>query len=861
MRVYLFSKKALIAILRWLLFFVATYLVLSGEKNSPVLFFPLFGLFAASNVALSLVSAERFRRWHLNYAVVLFDVLFISAMIFFTGDLDLYIFYFFTILMASYGRNIQGSLLVAVLASGFYVWMAVRTGSVANLMSPALLIRIPFFYLVALMSSFMAEESRTEQERLNWTRIILGMTQDLAAARDRDEVLAILRQTLRRFPGVSDARVFLAADDGFRRAESPAAGGAGPWPAAEFAVGTAAGIGEIPFFQVRLPGVRPDGGPHPPEAVQFAAFPFATHAGDRGLLAVYPAGAEEFGERMCEILCIAALSLARSLEHLEAFAEINHRAAEIESLMEVNQVINSTLDLGEVLRQVMAQSTRLLVAESSALMLLEESTQELVFEVATGDKGSAIKQIRLKLGEGVAGWVAREGQPLIVNDPAADERFFKKADTTTGYTTRNLMAVPLTVRGRVIGVLEVLNSLPPGRPFADTDLRLLQALENQAGTAIEKARLYKYMEEQVNETIEMYLSLEKEKGKVEAILASMVEGVLVCDEQGHVTLVNEKARLALSSDGATWLPEHGMVLGLLQRAALEHEEFSANISPDTPGHRIYRVRVAPMRTGAGKYLGAVAVLEDATELTNLSQLKSEFISQVSHELRTPLTSIRGALGLIARGRAGGLTPAQADLVAMVQEEVGRMTALINDLLDLSKLESGMAHLDPEDLTVRPVLEKLLDGMRLTAAEKGQELAWDWDPGLPRVRADRRRLERVLANLVSNAIKYTPAGGRITLGADVRAAGQDAQGTTAMARFWVSDTGSGIPEEDRLRVFEKFQRGREKHIEGIQGTGLGLAIAREIVEEHGGRIWVEGAPDGGSIFYFTLPLASTAAHGV
>ena len=163
--------------------------------------------------------------------------------------------------------------------------------------------------------------------------------------------------------------------------------------------------------------------------------------------------------------------------------------------------------------------------------------------------------------------------------------------------------------------------------------------------------------------------------------------------------------------------------------------------------------------------------------------------------------------------------------------------------------------------MRPVLEKLLEGLRLLAAEKGQELVWDWDPVLPHVRADRRRVERVLANLVGNAIKYTPAGGRITLGADVRPAGPGEEGTTAMARFRVSDTGPGIPEEDRLRVFEKFQRGREKNIEGIQGTGLGLAIARQIVEEHGGRIWVEGASGGGSSFVFTLPLASSAARGV
>jgi signal transduction histidine kinase len=121
---------------------------------------------------------------------------------------------------------------------------------------------------------------------------------------------------------------------------------------------------------------------------------------------------------------------------------------------------------------------------------------------------------------------------------------------------------------------------------------------------------------------------------------------------------------------------------------------------------------------------------------------------------------------------------------------------------------------------------------------------------------------VLANLVGNAIKYTPPGGRVHLGADVRdgAAGGDGGTGPPMARVWVRDTGPGIPEEDRLRVFEKFQRGRETHVEGIPGTGLGLAIAREIVEEHGGRIWIEAAPGGGSIFFFTLPLAQPVTSG-
>lgn len=860
MRVYLFSKKALIVVLRWLLFFVTAYLVVSVEQRFPALFLLLLGLFAASNLALGWVNPEQFRRWRMDYAVVVFDVGFISVMIWLTRDLDLYVFYFFTILMASYGRQIKSSLLIAVLASAFYVWIAVRTGSVASLLSPALLIRIPFFYLVALISSFMAEESRAEEERLVWTRVILGMTQELAAARDRAEALAILRKTLLGFPGVRDVRFFFDVDGRYRAVGEPSGGSDRTWDAAQLGLAEgSAGAANLPFSQSHVPAGSNDG-PHPAGAILFASFPFATHTDVRGHIVVYPSRAEEFGERVCEVFSIAALSLARSLEHLEAFAEINRGATEIASLMEVNQVINSTLDLNEVLRQVMAQSTRLLQAESSALMLLDESNRELVFEVATGEKGAAVKQIRLRLGEGVAGWVAQEGRDLIVNDPADDERFSRKADLTSGYTTRNIAAVPLTVRGRVIGVLEVLNSLPPGRRFGEADLRLLHAVENQAGTAIEKARLYKYMEEQVNETIEMYLSLEKEKGKVEAILASMVEGVLVCDERGQVVLVNERARLTLSSDGTAWLPEHGQVLALLRRAALEHVEFSETIAPDMHGRRIYRVRVAPMRTLAGKYLGAVAVLEDATELTRLSELKSEFISQVSHELRTPLTSVRGALGLLARQRAGPLAAEQVGLVSMIQQEVGRMTALINDLLDLSKLESGMVRLEPEALDVRFLLERLLEGLGVLAIEKGLRLLWEWSPDLPSVRADRRRLERVFANLVGNAIKYTPRAGAIYLGAEVRAPapeGGDAAGGPTMARFWVRDTGPGIAEEDRLRVFEKFQRGREASVEGIPGTGLGLAIAREIVEEHGGKIWVEAAPGGGSVFSFTLPLALLA----
>jgi signal transduction histidine kinase len=319
--------------------------------------------------------------------------------------------------------------------------------------------------------------------------------------------------------------------------------------------------------------------------------------------------------------------------------------------------------------------------------------------------------------------------------------------------------------------------------------------------------------------------------------------------------VTASARRALSADGATWLPEYGRVAELLRRAVAERTELHETIRPDLPGRRTYSVRAAAMLTAKGKkLLGAVAVLEDVTELTRLSELKSEFISQVSHELRTPLTAMLAAVNLLRRGRAGALAPAQEELAALVAGEAGRMAGLINDLLDLSKLEAGMMRLDPEEVDLQALAGRLAEGMAPLLAEKGIRLLWEFPPELGPARADRRRLERVFANLLGNAVKYSPPGSTIAVGA----APWPAEGGPAQVRCWVRDNGPGIAEEDRTRIFRRFERGRG--VEGVAGTGLGLAIARGIVEEHGGRIWVESGGGPGSTFSFTLPAAGEQAVG-
>jgi signal transduction histidine kinase len=844
-KLWVLSKKALVVILRWLLFFIAVYLT-AGKEGTGRGFFALLALFALSNLALGVASQEMFHRWRLNYLVVAFDVFFISVAIWITGDLDLYIFYFFTILMSSYGRQVQGSILTAVVASALYAWMAYQQGHAESLLNPDLLMRLPFFYLVALMSSFMAQESREEEERFAWTRVVLSMTQELGLCRERRQLFQVLAAALSRLPGVKAVRVFFRDAAGWRDAgegaEAPA------WEDA--ALGLESREDQEGPQSVAELASRRGPSPHPAGMRSAVLCPFALRGGAAGLLAVYSTRLEGFRERAQETVGVAAQSVARSLDNLEAFARIEERAREVGALLQVSAVINSSLDFGEVLARLLSESTKLVGAEASALLLVDEVSGELVFQVATGGSEDRLRAVRLKPGEGLAGWVARENRPAILNDPRSDPRFCDAIDHHTRFATRNVMAAPLTVRGRVIGVLEVVNRSPAG-PFTSGELDLLQLLAEQTGTAVEKARLHRHMEEQVNETIQMYLALEKEKGKIETILASMIEGVLVADEAGAVALVNHSARRALSSDGTAWMPEYGHVVELLGRAVAERAEFEQSLSPDLPGHRIYKARIAPMVTGMGKLLGAVAVLEDVTELTRLSALKSEFISQVSHELRTPLTAIRAALNLMARGRTGPLTEQQADLAAMVQEETGRMAGLINDLLDLSKIESGMMRLEPEEVDLQNLVSRIVESLRVLAVEKEITVVLEIPSALRPVRADQRRLERVFVNLLSNAVKYSPQGSSVRVGAEETGGAE-----LPAVRCWVRDNGPGIAEEDRVRIFEKFERGSASAIKGVMGTGLGLAIARGIVEEHGGRIWVESRLGEGSTFCFTLPRSAT-----
>ena len=248
--------------------------------------------------------------------------------------------------------------------------------------------------------------------------------------------------------------------------------------------------------------------------------------------------------------------------------------------------------------------------------------------------------------------------------------------------------------------------------------------------------------------------------------------------------------------------------------------------------------------------GTWIVLEDVTELRRLQQIRAEFIDNLSHELRTPLTTVSLLAETLARDAEGAdVPPRMRERIAKVEVETGHLVQMVNELLDLARIEGGTEIRLADDVDLGLLASASTDRLRLFAERQGVELAVEVDPAAPPVRGDEERLGQVIVNLVHNAVKFSPGGGVVTV--DVRADAGDVVVS-------VTDHGIGISATDAARIFERFYKADRARVRG-GGTGLGLAIARHVVERHGGRIWVESEEGQGSTFAFAIPALPVAPH--
>ena len=347
--------------------------------------------------------------------------------------------------------------------------------------------------------------------------------------------------------------------------------------------------------------------------------------------------------------------------------------------------------------------------------------------------------------------------------------------------------------------------------------------------------------------------IERARLRLESVLSSLSDGVVITDAAGTVVRLNAAAvrHLDAQPDEAVGQPfvvvcrDHELA-GLLRLALATGQAGAATVEYGI-GRRVLDASAQAI-DGARERLGLV-VLRDVTELRRLEQVRREFVSNVSHELRTPLASIRALVETLETGAVDDPAMA-ADFFARIVGEVDRLAALVDELLDLARLESGRVALRVEEIAAADLIGRGVERLAPQIERARLELVVQVPPDLPPVQADRPRIEQVLLNLIHNAIKFTPPGGRITVSAVP--AGD-------VLRVEVADTGIGISADELPRIFERFYKTDKARRSG--GTGLGLAIAKHIVQAHGGTIWAESVPDQGATFFFTLPLAAANAEPV
>lgn len=509
---------------------------------------------------------------------------------------------------------------------------------------------------------------------------------------------------------------------------------------------------------------------------------------------------------------------------------------ELYLLYEIGKAVNSTLEIEEVLTLIMKLTTDLFKAEAGSIMLLDREGL-LTIRAAQGLPQEIVASTRIQVGEGIAGWVAQTGEPLLLDGKVSDPKFKSLVDRKE--LIKSSLCVPLKRKGKVAGVLILRN--PTASPtFTPEHLSFLLAIADQVAIAIENASLYNEQKERAEELAML-------NRQVEAIISNMADGLVVTLPTGIMTLLNPPVERIFGINREFLVGKHYSVLFRGSEFEKVHTHVCAQgrtaiteLILKKPTEMVFRLWATPMKEPGGEVSGVVTLLQDITELKRITRMKSEFVSLVTHELKTPLTSIQGFVEvLLARDLPRDRI---VNYLTIVRQETERLVRLIGDLLDLAKLEEGQFQLnkEPVDLTllIQGAMEAIQPQLTIhklvrTGPEEGVK-----------VLADRDLITQVILNLLSNAVKYSPEGGEVVVGLR--------ESDTAV-EVDVSDQGVGIPQEKLPHLFERFYRVDSSATRSITGTGLGLANVKYIVEAHGGSLRVKSEVGKGSTFTFSLPV--------
>lgn len=550
----------------------------------------------------------------------------------------------------------------------------------------------------------------------------------------------------------------------------------------------------------------------------------------------------------------------------------------LEALYRISQVLGNSLNLGEVLRATMDSVIQLTGAERGFLMLINDETGELDLMAARNMRQENLDRDEMEISRTIVERSIERGEGVITTNAQQDERFSKQ-ESVSRFALRSILCQPLLTRGKTVGAVYVDNKIKTGM-FEEDDLELLGAFAAQAAAAIENARLYTHIDAELAQRVRELKML----GRVDRDLSHGLDAEKILkrtlywalrgtqSESGWIGVqpepigqvdilygVDRGASFALdkipyaqelrSGEAVTYeMPtgekhmiasarreDESLILIAVMRSELNYSE----------DNQRFLIRLADRAAIAIENSRLYQAAQDAIES------KSQFISMVTHELKIPMTSIRGYADLIRQGTVGEVSDGQVQFLDTIRSNVDRMADLISDLSDISQLETGRLKIEPLPLPLADCVRTPIADLRPQIDEKDQTINVKIPDGLPMISADPNRLIQILTNLISNANKYTPSSGQITISAE------QLQGHI---RVQVTDTGIGLSAADQEHLFEQFYRSEDPDVREQVGWGLGLYVTRRLVEIMGGQIGAESTPGEGSTFWFTIPISEKDKPG-